>query len=101
MWRLAKERHKHRQILCQWQQHNCSPCRECDTRGALMVRIHYRILGAKSTRYVWNVTCCLGDGKLGIVRQRVQGSVRAVSAVWNTQVFLTATRVVADVDLVN
>jgi len=37
-----------------------------------------------------------GDGKRLIFRQTVQGSVRAVRAVWNTRVFLTGTRVVAD-----
>jgi len=43
-----------------------------------------------------NVTRHLGDGKRVIVHQRLQGSVRAIRAVWNTQVFQTETRVVAD-----
>jgi hypothetical protein len=38
-----------------------------------------------------------GDRRRGILRQRVQGSVRAVRAVRNTLVFQTETRVVADV----
>ena len=43
-----------------------------------------------------NATRHLGDGLRVILRQRVRGSVRAVRAVGNTQVFLTETRVVAD-----
>ena len=39
----------------------------------------------------------LADGKRGILRQRARGSVRAVSALRNTRVFLTEARVVADV----
>ena len=39
----------------------------------------------------------LGDRERVILRQRVRGSVRAVRAVRNTRVFLTETRVVADV----
>jgi hypothetical protein len=38
----------------------------------------------------------LGNGQRVILRQRVQGSVRAVRAVRNTRVFQTETRVVAD-----
>jgi len=38
-----------------------------------------------------------GDGKRVILRQRVRGSVRAVRAVQNTRLFLTETRLVADV----
>jgi len=44
-----------------------------------------------------NVTSRLGDGQRVILCQRVRGSVRAVRAVRNTGVFLTETRVVADV----
>ena len=47
--------------------------------------------------YVRNTTRRLGEGKRVILRHRVQGSVRAVRAVQNTRVFLTETRVVADV----
>jgi len=43
-----------------------------------------------------NATRRLGDGKRVILCQRVQGSVRAISAVWHTRVFLKETRVVAD-----
>jgi hypothetical protein len=43
-----------------------------------------------------NATRRLGDGQRVILRQRVRGSVRAVRAVWNTHVFQTETRVVAD-----
>jgi len=50
---------------------------------------------------LWNATRHLGDGKHIILRQRVQGSVRAVSAVRNTRVFLTEIRVVADVEHVD
>jgi len=44
-----------------------------------------------------NATRRLDDGQCVILRQRVRGSVRAVRAVRNTRVFLTETRVVADV----
>jgi hypothetical protein len=37
------------------------------------------------------------DGKRGILYQRVPGSVRAVRAVWNTRVFQTDSKVVANV----
>jgi hypothetical protein len=47
-----------------------------------------------------NVTCRMGDGERVILHQRVQGSVRAVSAIWNTQLFQTETRAIADVVLV-
>jgi hypothetical protein len=43
-----------------------------------------------------NATRRLGDRQRVILRQRVRGSVRAVRAVWNTRVFQTETRVVAD-----
>jgi hypothetical protein len=43
-----------------------------------------------------NATCRLGDWQRVIMRQRVRGSVSAVRAVRNTQVFQTETRVVAD-----
>jgi hypothetical protein len=44
-----------------------------------------------------NMTRRLGDGKHGILRQRARWSVRAVRAFRNTGLFLTETRVVADV----
>ena len=44
-----------------------------------------------------NVTRRLGDVKRVTLHQRVRGSIRAVRAVQNTRVFLTETRVVADV----
>ena len=43
-----------------------------------------------------NVAHHLGDVKRVIPRQSVQGSIRAIRAVRNTQVFQTETRVVAD-----
>jgi len=46
-----------------------------------------------------NTTRRLGDGQHLILHQRVRGSVRAVRAVRNTRVFLTETRVVADVPI--
>jgi len=49
---------------------------------------------------LYNATHRLGDGKRVIFWQRVQGSVRAIRAVWNTRVFLTETRVDADVHCV-
>jgi hypothetical protein len=42
------------------------------------------------------MTSRLGHGNRVILSQRVQGSVRAVRAVRNTQVFQTENRVVAD-----
>jgi len=51
-------------------------------------------------RDVCNATHCLGDRWRLILRQRVRCSARAVRAVWNTWVFQTETRVVADVVLV-
>jgi len=44
-----------------------------------------------------NATRRLGDRQRVILRQRVRGSVRALRAVWNTWVFQTESRVVADV----
>jgi len=44
-----------------------------------------------------NASHHLSDGKHEILRQRVQGSVRAIRAVRNTRVFLKETWVVADV----
>jgi len=44
-----------------------------------------------------NATWRLVDGQPVIFRQSVRGSVRAVRAVWNIQVFQTETSVVADV----
>jgi len=41
------------------------------------------------------MTCCLGEGKGVILRDRVRGSVRAVRAVRNARVFQMETRVVA------
>jgi hypothetical protein len=43
-----------------------------------------------------NTTHHLGDRERVILRQRVRASVGAVTAVWNTCVFLTETKVVAD-----
>jgi hypothetical protein len=43
-----------------------------------------------------NMPCRLGDGKRVICCQEVPGSVRAIRVVWNTRVFQTETRVVAD-----
>ena len=88
MWLSAGERHKHCQALCERLQHNCSNCEECDTPVVLMVCIP----GAKSWRYVCNVTCRLCDAKLVILCQRVPGSIRAIRNNW---VFQTETRVVA------
>jgi hypothetical protein len=48
-----------------------------------------------ATSEVFNATGHLGDGSRLILRQRVRGSARAVSAVRITQVFQTETRVVA------
>ena len=45
---------------------------------------------------LYNATRRLGDRQRVILRQRVRGSVRAIRAVWNTRVFQTETRVVAD-----
>jgi len=92
MWLSAEERHNHRQALCDRLQHNCSPCNECDTHVVLMVCIP----GAKRWRSVCNATHRLCDGKRVTLCQTVRGSFRAVSAVSNTCVFQTETRVVAD-----
>jgi hypothetical protein len=61
-----------------------------------MMLIRYHIEGAQYRGLGWNVTRHLGNRKHVIFCHRVRGSVRAVRAVWNTNVFLTATRVVAD-----
>jgi len=45
-----------------------------------------------------NATCRLRDRKCVFLRQMVRGSVRAVRAIRNTQVFQTETRVFADVE---
>jgi len=124
MWLSAEKRHKHRQSLCKWLLHNCNPCEECNIRVVLMVRICHHIPDAKwrkpdagavsiiynathrknkthviiaAAREVSNATRRLGDGCRQILRQRVQGSARAVRAVRNTWVFQTETRDVADV----
>jgi len=49
-----------------------------------------------AAREVCNTGRQLGDGSRLMLRQRVQGSVRAVRAVQNTDVFQTDTRLVAD-----
>jgi hypothetical protein len=49
-----------------------------------------------AAREVCNATRRLGDGLRLSLRQRVQGSARAVRAVRKTQVFQSETRVVAD-----
>jgi len=54
-------------------------------------------MGIKSSQYT--SSCRVGDGQCVLLRQRVQGSVRAIRAVGNTRAFLTETRVVADVDV--
>jgi hypothetical protein len=41
--------------------------------------------------------CLQCDGKPVIIHQRARCSVRAAGAIWNTQVFPTETRIVADV----
>jgi hypothetical protein len=46
---------------------------------------------------LYNATSRLGDGYREILRPRVRGLFRAVLAARNTRVFLTETRVVADV----
>jgi hypothetical protein len=119
----AKERHKHRHALCQRLLHNCNPCEECNIHDVQMVRIRHHIPDAKqrkpdtapasviynaarrrnkrygiiaAAREVCNATRRLGDGLHLILRQRVQGSARAVRAVQNTQVSQTETRVVAE-----
>jgi len=66
----------------------------CDSRCSQMLpSLSPAIPGA----LLCNETHCLGDGKRVILRQRVRGSVRAVRAVRNTQVFQMETGVVADV----
>ena len=79
MWLSAEERRKHRQDLCKQLQHSCTPWEECNTHVVLMVHIRHHKVQEE------------------ILRQRVQGSVRAIRAIHNTRVFLTETRVVADV----
>ena len=123
MWLSAEERHKHRQALCKWLLHNCNPCKECNIRVVLMVRIRHHIPDAKyrkpdvgaasiicnamhrknqmhgiiaAARDVCNATRRLGDRWHLIPRQRVRGSARAVRAVRNTRVFQKDNRVVAD-----
>jgi hypothetical protein len=123
LWLSAEERHKDRQMLCKWLLDNCNPCEEYIIRVVLMVRIHYHSPDAKerkpdagatsviykamrrknkrhgiiaSGREVCNSTRCLGDRSRLILHQRVWGSARAVSAIQNTRVFQTETRVVAD-----
>jgi len=99
MWLSAEDRHKHCQALCKPLQHNCSPWEECDTPVTLMVRIHHHIPGIMLRRKVCDVTGPLNDEYCVILRQRVQGSiraVRAVRAVRNTRMFQTDTRVFAD-----
>ena len=94
MWLSAEERHKHCQLLCKWLQHNCIPCKQCNTRVVLMVGIP----GKKEWKKVCNATHCQGDGKCVILRQRVRGSIRPVRAVRNPRVFQMEPRVVADKD---
>jgi len=50
-----------------------------------------------AARQVCNATRHSCDGSSLILRHRVQGSVKAVRAIRNTRVFLTETRIVADV----
>jgi len=123
MWLSAEERHKHRQALCKGLLHDCNPCDECNRHVVLMVRIRHHVPDAKSRKpdagvasVIYNATCrknkrdgiiaagrevCnatrrLSDGSRLILRQSVRGSVRAVRAIRNTQVFQTETCVVTD-----
>jgi len=50
-------------------------------------------------REVRNETWRLGDRMHVVVRQRVRGSVRAITAIQNTLVFLKESKVVADIAL--
>jgi hypothetical protein len=126
MWLSAEERHTHRQALCRWLLHNCNPCEESNILVILMVRIRQHIPEAKQRKpdagaasIIYNAPCCknkrhgiiaaalevcnatdrLGDGSHLILSQRVRGSPRAVRVVWDTRVFQTDTRVIADVYL--
>jgi hypothetical protein len=90
MWHLAAERDKHRQALCKWLQHNCSPCEECNTRVVLLVSTGPQLPAAKSKRDVCNRKCVL-------LCQGVQSSIGGVRAKRNTQLFQIETRVDADV----
>jgi len=101
MWHSAAARHKHCQALYQWLQHNCSSCEEYTTRVVLMVHIGHHILSAMYRRHKCHAAHHLGNGKRVNLHQRVQGSVKAIRAVRITQVFLTETRVVADISLLN
>jgi hypothetical protein len=56
-----------------------------------------RIQGTLYSRDVCKATPYRGEGKHELLRQRVQESVRAVTAVRNTQVFQTKTTVLGDV----
>jgi len=97
MWHSAWERHKHCQAFCKQLQNICSPYDECKMHVVLMWRIHHHIPGAMSRKYECNLTCRLGNRMRAILCQRVRGSIRAVRAIWNHQVFLMETRIVANV----
>jgi len=51
MWHSAGERHKHRQALCKRLQHDCSPCKECNSRVVLMMRmLHHEVKEVRMQR---------------------------------------------------
>jgi len=117
MRQSAKERHKHRQALCNWLLPNCNFCEECNIRVILMVHIRhhipdtkYRKPDARAASVIYNATrrknkrhgiIAAGrevwNGLHLVLRQRPRGSARAVRAVHNTRIFQAETRVVADV----
>jgi len=123
MWLSAEERHENRPALGKQQHHSYNPCEEYNIHVVLIMSIRHHIQDGKSWKadagaasVIFNATChknmrhgiiaaarkvCnathhLGDGSCLILRQSVRGSDRAVRAVWNTRVFQTETRVVAD-----
>jgi len=59
MWHSAGKRQKHRQALCKWLQHNCSPCEECTTRVVLMVGIRAQSKGG--TYAMWPIAWATGS----------------------------------------
>jgi hypothetical protein len=85
----------------EFQAHQLRSQRRCFSQNALLwfevLPDSRRFVAVLPGALLCNATRRLGDRQRVILRQRVRGSVRAVRAVWNTRVFQTETRVVADV----
>jgi len=87
------QQQKHLQGWCECLQHTCIHLEEFITHVVIMVCTP----DANLWRWVCNVKRLLGDGKQGILHQRISCFVRVGRSRRNTQVFQTETSVVASI----